>query len=641
MILKTFNSFRDAHFINENMQAAKAYLRRKALDYLKGKNPKMEPIDINKIDDILADKNPESAKIRSIAQKIKDASDNNKDFLKIKEMLLSANKPALGFLFTKFKFEDKLPDEDLKILLDKIIDLSQYINKLPMPLDKYAQISPNSEDARPASERLSDDLKELSEIRATDRFVKRLPGQFVAGERAPDKGDTIPSMKDAYRDAPEVIKEKIKGIAVEFENLGAVDGKVDPQINRGLQDQFFDIIKRYRSLNEIINAARRHIKGANLENEVAYLEKIAMVNKKYGDINGCEVLSFEDGVLITHVKSFQANRVLNSDTSHCIADSLYRWQSYVSGENIFNNQYYIRNFNKTPDDNYYVIGITIEPRGNVLYAHLKNNASCSSSIRDYINNTLKLDFKSILKPMTKIQIEEKKKRDSANKNIVKQNLSIDQIKEYLNYGADPNAENGRPLNNAVSQGNLEKVKYLVEQGANPAIGNPLDSLRENRSETSREITKILIMNGASISAEVFDSFIDDIKTLEEILDSGKFDVDQKSGLALRRAALIGTPDHYTSDLSEEESYLVAKKAMSLLFKYGADVSQRGWYVLKSLAENGKFELMKFVIEEAKKQNKWPDAKEWARIIWFAMNNDTEDEKKDQMVKWLKNTAISA
>lgn len=637
MIITNYDSFRDNLLLNENLQAAKIWLRKKALDEEKKRMPGLK-ISLQDIDNI-EDKSKvdrEFAKIKNIALRIKNAADDNKDFQNIKRILLKVNKPGLGFLFTKFRIEEGLPIEDIEDMLKQIIDLSQYLNKLPMPLDKYTQLTPSVEDHRPASERLLDDLNELSKLRATDKFIQRLPGQFIAGEDAPDKGKVVPSLKDAFRNAPDAVKKIIQNIAIEFEKLGTKNNVLDPEKNKSLQDQFFSNIKRWRTVEEVIKNARRHIQGEGLQNEMKYLEEIEKANNKFGKINGCDIVYYKNGILIMHIKSWQANNLLNSDTSHCIAEFLWRWVEYVSKVGIYNNQYYIRDFNKTPDDNLSVIGLTISPEGKPSYAHLKDNSNFKSEVVEYVKS-LGLDFKSIFKPMTNKQIQEKKKRDDANQEIIKSNIKTDRIKELLDLGADPNASNGKPLSMAISEVDYEKVEFLLNNGALASIGKPLDLIANKSSKEAGKIINLMIKRGAEINTEIFDLIIDEPEILEDILASGKFQVDQKDGLALRRAALIGTEEHHTSHLTKKQADDLSIRIIKLLIDYGANLAKRDWYILKSLAEFGRVEVMDFVLKEAKKANLQPHTEVWNRVMWFAKSSDEiDDQKKSRMILYIKN-----
>ena len=73
-------------------------------------------------------------------------------------------------------------------------------------------------------------------------------------------------------------------------------------------------------------------------------------------------------------------------SSWCIAQYLGQWDSYVGGENVFNKQYSILNFNLPPSDNKSIIGITIAPKQQVRACHLKNDANASSSFQNIFND---------------------------------------------------------------------------------------------------------------------------------------------------------------------------------------------------------------------------------------------------------------
>ena len=103
------------------------------------------------------------------------------------------------------------------------------------------------------------------------------------------------------------------------------------------------------------------------------------------EINGAEEVYNENNILIIEVRSFVANRDLNSNTSHCIASSQGAWDSYV-GDNRFTKQYYIYNFNLPPSDVKSVIGITIGEGGRVTACHTKNDGGFTSQIESYMKS---------------------------------------------------------------------------------------------------------------------------------------------------------------------------------------------------------------------------------------------------------------
>ena len=345
-----------------------------------------------------------------------------------------------------------------------------------------------------------------------------------------------------------------------------------------MQDLFFNKIQRYRNLNEVIVAAQNFIKATNNGNMVKFLKAIDDVNKKYGEMNGADIIYDKNDILIIEVRSFHANKDLNSNTSHCIASSSYQWDNYVGSDSNFNKQYYIYNFKLPPSDDKSVIGITIAPEYNIRACHTKSDAGFTTGIKDYMKK-IGVSFE-VLAPMTKSEIDRKKKRIIANNEIVKPNLSKEKIAQYLEEGGDPNALQGKPLINSVTENDLEKTKYLLDMGAAPNIGNAI------RNAKNLEMIKTLVSYGATVSPEVFDSVVDDYDGVKYLIDAG-MDVNFETGVPLRKAA-------------RADNLSVVK----LLVENGADITVRRHMVVK-LAE------MMANAHEGEKYNHL--TKEWEKI----------------------------
>lgn len=616
----------------ENLQTAKLYLRKKVLDDFKKKEPELK-ISVTDLDAV--EKNPatdpETNRIKQIARRIKETADNLDSFTKVKELLTTGgeNSPNFAYVLTRFMEDEQLSIDTIKQIYRSLKELSQYLKQLPMPIDRYAQVIPDDKDNRTGSERLIDDLEELTKIRATDRFVKELPGQFVVkSEHAPDTGAVVPSIKEEYANAPATIKEKVKSIAVQFDKFE----ENDPAKNKKFRDNFWSWVRFWaRDLRDIIITAQKHLAGA-LMSEIKYLEKIDDVNKKYGDINGAEIIQFRDGVLVTRIKSYQANVELNSDTSHCIVKWISQWENYVSGKGKYNIQYYIRNFNLGAEDDLSVVGMTIDPKQKITAAFNKPNRSIESSVKSYITS-IGLDFNEIFKPMSEKDVQEKKKRDEANDNIVRDNITIENLKEYLSYGADPNASDGKPLQNAVASGDLEKVKFLIEQGALPVIGSPLDRLKNRDSEESIKIATLLIGKGAKVKFSILEVILKDYNAMKEVLEAG-LKVNQDQGLAMRRC-ISACED---GKMDEQK----ALKIVKLLIEYGADVSMKSFHAIKMAGGYGKMNILKTLIDEAKKAKTIPTEKELRNIMsWVTASEFIEEDEAEKVAKFIKSEFTSA
>jgi ABC-type multidrug transport system fused ATPase/permease subunit len=230
------------------------------------------------------------------------------------------------------------------------------------------------------------------------------------------------------------------------------DGKVDKNTQERLWKLFFGEIKvlpedteirgrmykkgdkiysgqmvRFKNIREFIKSAQNYIKNIDNTETVKFYEAIEKCNDKYGNY-GAQVCFDEGNILILEIKSFQANQALNSHTRHCIKDSLSQWDYYVGGEGKTSKQYYIYNFNLPSYDTKSVIGITIDPGQRIAACHLKDDAGFSGQFKELLKNWEKEygveNLWSYFKPLTDKEIEEKRRRIVANREIVKKGLTI-------------------------------------------------------------------------------------------------------------------------------------------------------------------------------------------------------------------------
>jgi ankyrin repeat protein len=154
--------------------------------------------------------------------------------------------------------------------------------------------------------------------------------------------------------------------------------------------------------------------------------------------------------------------------------------------------------------------------------------------------------------MSDKQIEEKKRRNLANKEIVKKGISIDKIRKLLlEEGADVNTGRGQALDNAIAEGDVQKVKFLLDYGAAPNLRgkqeasiNKLSEITKEKEvdpETSKkafEILKYMLRAGAELTPVVFRALIADEDAVKFCLENG-MDPNMERGLALRVAIRRG------------------------------------------------------------------------------------------------------
>ena len=557
MILKKFIDFRKSYNnieeLNENVQQAKTYIRNVAL---KNKKERM------------GSKEGETV---GLSQEEIRAADNNPSFQKVLTLVKDAQ--PLAYVFTKFFFEDlaEMEEDDriseLRGLLDKLKRLRSSLPNLPMSVERYVSRAAVEEEEKNAAdedrinrtpfERLGDDLTKLEGDIAKNKWT----------------GDLLSWQKVWFEKLTPFQKEKIEGIAKAFDDFGIEDGVKDKSVNKSLQVLFFSKIKQYKTLEALIKGAEDYIKAANNAGMKKFLVAMDKVNKKFGFNNGAEQVFTKDNILIIEVKSYPANVDLNANTAHCITKSPGHWETYVGLEK-YTKQYYIYDFELPPSDIYSVIGITIGEGGRITACHLKNDRAFGSEIVSYMKKKgINMD---VMPPLTKEEIEQRKRKIIASKEIVKDKLTLDQVKKYFEDGADPNAGNGRPLENAVKENNYEKTKYLLEIGAIPTINNPI------KYAQNLDMIKLLVEYQCPLTNEVFNLLVNDHEAIKYVLKKG-MDPNFEKGYPLRAAIRVNNFE-----------------TIKILIQGGARVDERRYMAVKQSVEIGNVELLNFLLDHLQK-----------------------------------------
>jgi hypothetical protein len=209
--------------------------------------------------------------------------------------------------------------------------------------------------------------------------------------------------------------------------------------------------------------------------------------------------------------------------------------------------------------------MTIDQSGKITDAHKKDDERCTSTFKSIIEGW-DIPFE-VFAPMSKEEFEVKKKRIEASKKIVDPKLTIEMAQKCLEDGADPNAEIGKPLKNAVESNNKEVAKFLLEKGAMPNIS-------ENSSEMAisgakdLEMLQILVSAGATVTSTAFMNVVGDSSAVEYLLKSG-MDPNFAKGYAFREAAKIGDTTtmklllKYADNIPDDKLSIQQKKTMMI------------------------------------------------------------------------------
>ena len=569
--------------LNENLDKAKKFMKERELllnaasdlGLVKGEL-KAQLDHKEKRSLILSDFTPEQQeeikqKMRTIKfdeRKIKDI-ERDADFKKIRDYL---GQKYIGWTypFTYFYFVEMNSMEELftnpDSIFNKLIKYDGLLDKLPKKFDQNF-IDPNITNN---SEILIDGLDSLEDYKKIKKVIDQL----------------TPVLKKDYMDSPEVIKDQFAEVCRGFDQLGNGDdvkkeklwksffGEVriidSDQVIYGVQykkgdKRYFGPLNRYKNIREFIKAAQNYLKSSENETVMAFYDKINKCNDKFGTL-GADSVYEDNGILIIEVKSFQANQYLNGHTRHCIKDYAGQWDSYVGSQN--NKQYYIYNFNIPQYENYSTIGITIEPGQRIRACHAKDDATIGSGITSILKRwekeyNIKEDLFSLLKPMTKEEIEKREKAKKAEREIVKKGISIKEIIGYVKEdGANINKDDCACLLNAVEENDYEKVKTILDLGGSPNLRTKGDAII-NKAQTL-DMIKLLVANGSELTGEVFNNICDDINAVEYCLKQG-LDPNFDNYLPFRRCC----KGSWESRSNIGEGYF---DVMLLLVKYGGKIS---------------------------------------------------------------------
>jgi hypothetical protein len=606
-----YNKFIQGSKINENIAGAKkiikdTYLFNKAVSQVSSlKADKSGLVLLSEGDPIKSSQIPEDIKDKA-KDKIKDIKlspdevqfvDKNPKLKEIRDLL--GGKDGYAQLFTYLHVKELTPIEDLRRIFSGLVEYNDLLSKMRRPINNY--IDPSIENN---TEQIVDDLEDLSRWRKLKKFVN----EFTK------------VLKDSYKDTPKVYKDKLVDIAAAFDELGKdTSGKIDAEKQRLTQKRFFDKIGRYQSIRDLITSAEEFLKSEANADSSKFYEAIDRVNQKYGTY-GANLLYDEGGLLIVEVKSFQACKDLYSNTSWCIASYQNHWDAYVGGDAKFTRQYCVTNFNLSPADNKSIIGITVGPNKKVEACHLKNDAGASTTFMGIFaefEKSLGLQKGFIwdgMKPMADEDIEKKRKRIEANRNVTKAGLTLDQIRKYIvDEGADPNYQQGKALENAVIEADpanpdkykeaVEKIKFLLDHGASPNLKAEGDAV-VNKVKTF-EVLKLLISKQAALTKIAFKTLANDYAAVEFCLENG-LDPDFENNMPMRLAIKEGRLD-----------------IIKLLEKNGVSEENKRCNITKHAAEYMFFDVLDYFI-----QKKGNYVKELDQVMhWVAHSvRRTRDEK---------------
>lgn len=623
MRLHKYNQFLGERPINEDINKSKKFLKerhllRKAAEemgLIKGeleqqlKHKEIRSVTLNDFPEQAKDLKYKMRGMKISEDEIQQI-ERDPEFLKLREIL----KDNIGYLynFTYMYYVEDIPLEEVERLYAKILKYRDLLNNLPKKFDAQFIDTTKKNNA----ESLEDGLEHLESYRKVKKVVDRMTS----------------GLKREYKNAADAVKEKFDSIAIAFDELGKDDsGDINNDKRDALWDTFFGGIRRYKNLSEFLRAAENYLKASSNSNIVSFYEKINECNEKFG-IAGVNIVFDEAGILILEVKSYQANKMLNSHTRHCIASSSSYWDSYVT--NHTNKQYYYYDFNIAQHDNKCVIGITIQAGQSIKTAHDKADSHVSGSNFKSIlkraegNYSIGIDLWNLFQPMTREEIEKRERAKVAEREIVNKGLSIEDIIRYVKEdGANINKNNGVCLSNAVEEDDFEKVKTVLKLGGSPNLKKGADAPISKAKNL--EMIKLLVSNGSDITGDVFNNILHDMDALEYCLKAG-LDPNFNNFLPFRRVC----KGNWKTRDSIGESYLGAFK---LLLKHGARLSDdRGRnMIIKWASEYARLDILDFLAEQGLSEKF--TVKEWEEAItWISHSRKINQEIKERVIAYLEN-----
>lgn len=622
---------------------------------------------------------PELKAIRELKTKIVMPNGSEKTY--------QLDKDNMGWLstFVYFYFFEGATLEDLSSIYGKLLKNKDIIQNLtinngtqekPILVKKTFDLNFIDTNITNNMEQLSDGLDRLDEYRKVKKIADRLS---VSSE-----------LKASYATISEMNAEKFSEVAEGFSKLsdkdvdaffggitldtfqfkminGQVSNIPNPLYNTY---HFMSTLPRYHNIEEFLKAAKQYLMSIELskdeviEGETPEERRVRTVRKKYLDFckkvdecvgklgaSGAEFIypskpenRFDpeinkEGILIIEVRSYSANVMLNGHTAHCIKDSLGNWDSYVGNHN--NKQYYVYDFNLPLTDDWSTIGITIEPGQSVRAAHNRRDTSVNTSrfkeiLKEYEDeHNIDVDLWSLLKPMSKEEIDRKERAKIANRKIVQPGLTLEEITKLVKEdSADINKDNGKCLENAVDEDDLEKVEGILKLGALTT----LKKKEEGPLLRAKDINmiRLLVSYGAEMNGKIFKNVVYAVEPLQFCLSAG-LDPNFEQSLPLR-ACYQGTFKSITEPGEPYyDSFLLLMEYIKKTKLWQDLLDGKGNQIIKWAAEYARIEILEYFKEEGL-FDKISDSDYNDIFTWIKISRRAMRDKKIEVINWLvKNT----
>lgn len=661
--LSKYNKFLNLEPLNENLDKSKKFLKEREmlkiaateLGLIQGEL-KYEIEEGRKKTLRMSDFTPEQQ--QELRQKLREIRlsdeqirglERDPEFIKLRELI----KDNIGYLynFVYMYYVEMTPYNEIEALYNDVLEFRPLLDRLKdiETVGKKFDINfidptiPNEKEHRTNSEILTEGIEELKSYRKVKKIIDTLP----------------PKLKRSYNDAPVFMKEQIAEIAAGFESIPdemtkegitkkervwknffgelkldtnerTLDNRPNPNFGKMVYQSRLRRFEAYDNpIREFIKAAKSHLESSLSDGYNERIEKINKAGDRFGRM-GANIVFNQNGIIIVEVFSWPANNFLNSHCNHCIVNYQSYWNSYL-GE--YNKQYYIYNTNISSMDDKSTIGVTIQP--NRSYT----GGACQTVRNSYVSNFRQLlkdweraygieeDLWDQLQPITQEEIARRERAKIANRKIVEPGLSIEEIKSYVrDDGADINNGDGKALQNAVKENDLEKTRVILQLGGNPNLKKGADA--PISSAQNIEMIKLLVSFGSDMTGDVFKSIIGDPESLEFCLKAG-LDPHFQNSLPIR-AAMKG---NWASRENPGNSYF---ESFKILLKFGTklrDESSGRNMIMKWAAEYTRFDVIEHLKETGRIKDFTKDDWETA-IKWIGHSRKMTDEDKHKMIQYL-------
>lgn len=352
---KRFNSYLNEFVsfvqLNEQIQAAKDFMLKRYIDLQTKKKKKETP-------EGEVETPQERMRVSDIPEDLKKKILSDPEFTSVVDLVMSANSPGYGLPFAKMKFLQGASDDVLREILTTLTSLRNVANLLPMPISKYADLTPDDEGSEGyfGYEKLLDDLNKIKILRKGDWLREALPSK--AGLRNVERGVAgakVVNLREEFKNSPKEKQEELLRLGSQIQDIP--EKAPAGQLSRSqVMEVVRQLLGRESSIEGVIDAIKKTLEGLDSQ-RIQILAEIS----KYEP--GVAILYDDDNFLVLSTRSPDAQRDLcKIGSAMCINN--WAFASYAKG----NMQINVFNFNLPTTEPMHFISATIQPNGSVYHA---------------------------------------------------------------------------------------------------------------------------------------------------------------------------------------------------------------------------------------------------------------------------------